>query len=83
MRSVLQSRPSPFAQELRRHEGPQRESLQPGNRIMSMGEPKDRMKPVPRLGLVSRIRAQLAAGTYDVDGKLDAALDRLFESLAT
>lgn len=30
---------------------------------------------------VQSVRSEIAAGTYDSDAKLDAALDRMFESL--
>jgi hypothetical protein len=76
MKSDLQSRSSCDAQQLRCDVFPRQEALLPGNRIMRCDE------TMPRLGLVARVRAQIAAGTYDIDGKFDEALDRLFESLA-
>jgi flagellar biosynthesis anti-sigma factor FlgM len=35
-----------------------------------------------RVDKVSEIRSQIDAGNYDVDGKLDQALDRLLDDLA-
>lgn len=35
-----------------------------------------------RHALVSSIRAQIAAGTYETPAKLDAALERMFDALA-
>jgi len=37
--------------------------------------------PSIRHELVSSVREQLAAGTYDVDGKLDEAIGELFKDL--
>lgn len=37
--------------------------------------------PDIREDLVNRVRAQIADGTYDVDGKLDLAIDGLAEDL--
>jgi negative regulator of flagellin synthesis FlgM len=34
-----------------------------------------------RQGLVDRIRAQIAAGTYETPGKLDAAVERLLDEI--
>ena len=34
-----------------------------------------------RQGLVDRIRAQIATGTYETPGKLDAALERLLDEI--
>jgi negative regulator of flagellin synthesis FlgM len=34
-----------------------------------------------RQGLVDRIRAQIAAGTYETPGKLDAAVERLLDEV--
>ena len=34
-----------------------------------------------RLDLVNQIRAQIAAGTYETPGKLDAALERLLDEI--
>jgi negative regulator of flagellin synthesis FlgM len=35
-----------------------------------------------RQDLVNTIRAQIAAGTYETPGKLDAALERMFDEMA-
>jgi negative regulator of flagellin synthesis FlgM len=35
-----------------------------------------------RHDLVNSIRAQIAAGTYETPGKLDAALERMFDEMA-
>ena len=55
--------------------------------VLSMPRPVDQAamlrlatdRSVPRLELVARIRAQLAAGTYDINGKFDRVLDRLLD----
>jgi hypothetical protein len=39
-----------------------------------------RLEPV-RTALIHRIRAQIAAGTYETDAKMDDAIDRLVDSL--
>lgn len=40
-----------------------------------------RPQPEIRHGLVARVRAEIAAGTYDTPERFDAALDRLAERL--
>jgi len=37
--------------------------------------------PEIRQGKVDAVRRSLAEGTYDIDGKLDAALDRILDEL--
>lgn len=34
----------------------------------------------PRLELINRVRAEIAAGTYDSPEKMDVALERMFQS---
>ncbi|HLO40975.1 MAG TPA: flagellar biosynthesis anti-sigma factor FlgM [Phycisphaerales bacterium] len=42
----------------------------------------ERLSGTPiRTGLVDRIRREIAEGTYDVDSKLDAALDRMIDEM--
>jgi anti-sigma28 factor (negative regulator of flagellin synthesis) len=42
----------------------------------------DRLSAPPiRTGLVERLRSEIASGTYDVDSKLDAALDRMIDEI--
>ena len=77
MKSVLQGRPTCVAQQLRCDAIPCQEPPLIGNRMRKVGN------ATPRFGLVARIRAQIVAGTYDIDGKFDKALDRLFESLSS
>lgn len=36
----------------------------------------------PRLDLINRIRSEILAGTYETPEKLDAALDKMLESLS-
>ncbi|MCC6425331.1 MAG: flagellar biosynthesis anti-sigma factor FlgM [Phycisphaerales bacterium] len=43
-------------------------------------DPVDRPAGI-RAGLVDRIQRQLADGTYDIDGKLDIALDRMIDEV--
>lgn len=51
--------------------------------LSDVGQLVARVQEMPeiRAEKVAEIRAQLAAGTYDVDGKLDAALNRLLDEL--
>ena len=39
--------------------------------------------PDVRQDLIDRVRAEIAAGTYETDEKLDIALDRLLDDLRT
>ena len=45
-----------------------------------VGEPGDSTSPI-RWDLVNRIRAEIAAGTYDTPEKFAAAIDRMSHSL--
>ena len=55
--------------------------------VLSMPRPVDQAamlrlatdRSMPRLEMVARIRAQLAAGTYDINGNFDRVLDRLLD----
>lgn len=38
--------------------------------------------PAVREDLVSRVRAEIASGTYDTDERLNAALDEMFKDVS-
>ena len=61
------------------------ESAEPGDRveISRMAELLGRIQELPdvRTSLVARIRAEIEAGTYTTEDKIDVTVDRLLEDL--
>lgn len=65
-------------------------------KAQALGEPRDQVQislearlksllakvPEVRQDLVDRVRAELAAGTYETEEKLDTAIDRLLDDLS-
>ena len=50
-------------------------------RIIASALQKIRLLPSVRKEKILKVRQQLAEGTYDIDRRLDVALDRLLEDL--
>jgi negative regulator of flagellin synthesis FlgM len=69
--------------------GAQPENAKPGNPIQDelqlsdAAQVVDKMNEIPeiRQDRVDAIRAEIAAGTYETDEKLEAALDRLLDEI--
>lgn len=78
MKTCLQPRTSPStAHELRKDLRTRHASKALANRMSAFDN------DAPRMDVVARVRAEIAAGTYDTDDRFDAALDRFFESLVS
>lgn len=52
--------------------------------LSDVGQVLDKVQSLPemRLDRINQIREQLAAGTYDIDGNLEKAVDRMLDEFA-